>query len=418
MKNFPHQFNDLSKLTKALIVFSQLIADGKDVSDDAIVGTALARAGIYQFRDKTLSIENALIKERQKPPSNQGTRTAARELRRFFRLLGFSTDSLDISKFGNTLLEAEDSETGNLIWRMAMLDLALPDNVGRVSHPYRILLKMVEERPGIQKSFLALAFEPVDDSDEELKRMLKYVDADNLSQTIRDIDATDSLMKNAIKILPPIAIQLGDIREDGQLCYRELPELLPVTRELNRRPKQKITSFRPSRVVDSSQIAPIPTPNENAKQIDPEQQMASMMEGAEALRERTDRHQIIVKKFAALCENAGFTLREDPFDCLAISPTNPSSILAEIKTLSGDPSDERHQLQRALAQLIYYSAFNLPSSIEMSKVIKVAIFESKIADAHIALLSELSIGVLWVQGNEFNGSRNTLDLLHELRITH
>lgn len=297
-----------------------------------------------------------------------------------------------------------------------MLDLALADSASRVSHPYRILLKMVEERPGIQKPLLALAFEPVDDSDEELNRVLAYVDANNLSQTTRDIDATNSLMKNAIKILPPIAVQLGDVIEDGQSCYRELPQLPPVTSESSQKPIQQITSLRPSRVVDSSQIAPIPTSNKDAKQIDPEQQIASMMEGAETLRERTERHQIIVQKFAALCEDAGFTLQENPFDCLAVLPTNQSSILAEIKTLSGDPSDERYQLQRALAQLIYYSAFNLPDSIEGTKVFKVAIFESKIADSHIALLLELSIGVLWVQDNKFNGSKNALDLLQELGI--
>ena len=51
MKNFPHQINQLLKLTRALGVFGRLIEAKLNVDDDGIVGDALARAGVYTFRN-------------------------------------------------------------------------------------------------------------------------------------------------------------------------------------------------------------------------------------------------------------------------------------------------------------------------------------------------------------------------------
>lgn len=51
MKNFPHQINQLPRLTNALGVFARLIEKKHDVDDDGVVGDSLARAGVYTFRN-------------------------------------------------------------------------------------------------------------------------------------------------------------------------------------------------------------------------------------------------------------------------------------------------------------------------------------------------------------------------------
>lgn len=42
MRNFPHQVNQIHKIKGALQVASQLIAEGRDVGDDGVLGYAVA----------------------------------------------------------------------------------------------------------------------------------------------------------------------------------------------------------------------------------------------------------------------------------------------------------------------------------------------------------------------------------------
>src|SRR5947209_8921079 len=105
----------------------------------------MARAGVYGFRDKTLDIEEALELEAQKEPGNQGTRTFARDLRRFFVLTGCigtaQSSQLHVTKFGKELLNTgSGSPEQRFMWRSAMQSIALTDEQGRVAHPYAILL--------------------------------------------------------------------------------------------------------------------------------------------------------------------------------------------------------------------------------------------------------------------------------------
>ncbi len=79
MKNFPHQFNDLGKLTGALGVLNVLQGSKQSVADDGVFGEALANAGIYTFRGLG-SVADRLAAEKLKPTGNQGFRTAAREM--------------------------------------------------------------------------------------------------------------------------------------------------------------------------------------------------------------------------------------------------------------------------------------------------------------------------------------------------
>jgi hypothetical protein len=52
LKNFPHQVNDLGKLTSALNVANVLIGSKKSIGDDGVFGEALAHAGVYSKRKR------------------------------------------------------------------------------------------------------------------------------------------------------------------------------------------------------------------------------------------------------------------------------------------------------------------------------------------------------------------------------
>ena len=80
MKNFPHQFNNLSKLRAALKAIEAIIEQGDDVDSDEVLGKELAKTGVYTFRDKKLGVEQALALEKKKARASRGTETAARDI--------------------------------------------------------------------------------------------------------------------------------------------------------------------------------------------------------------------------------------------------------------------------------------------------------------------------------------------------
>ena len=426
MKNFPHQISDLFRLTSGFQVFADLEQQGKDLNDDQVVGISLARAGVYTFRAKHRTLDESLQLELEKTRSNRGTNTAARDLRRMFILAGFlqqrENGTLTVSEQGRQLLvmnAADRKAELLLLWGKALREMPLRGASNRISHPYRILLRLVEARPGIVKRYLALALEAEDDSDEEFSRLLELVDQQDWSVTLQAIGVTEYSAQNAIKILPAMAEQIGDIVREGDACYPgsvgaeigqlTVDEILGVPPADRRRPP-----VRRHRPVTVQEIASFGTSEEGPRVR--ERDLAAVEEGIEQRRERTDRHQRLVQDFAHLCEDAGFGLVEDPFDCLAVG-TQGQSILAEIKTLSGELADERNQVQHALAQLNYYEFFDLPVELVGGhRIIRLAVFEAEIATEHQQFLEHHQVGVVWRTADGFAGTADTLASLRGLSI--
>ena len=218
VKAFPHQFNQLDKLTEALELLNIMKADNRNVVDDKELGSELARYGIYNFRNLVTSVEDRLKVEMQKAPGDQGFRTAARDIRRFFKLSGLVTSTWNLAPRGREILDAKGRKyLRDALWRQAMIDLRLPDSDGNISHPYRFLLKLVGDYPGIQTKKLLLAFEAHDDSPEEYARISSMVPL-SFEDIVAKMDVTKSSAANAIKILPAIAEQVGDI-ERSRHCF-------------------------------------------------------------------------------------------------------------------------------------------------------------------------------------------------------
>jgi len=427
MKNFPHQMNDLFRLTRGLQVFAELEQQGTDLSSDEVVGVSLARAGVYTFRAKDKTLDEALELELAKPRSSRGTHTAARDLRRIFLLCGFLKEGVDggltVSETGNRLVELHSAERKAellLMWGGALREMPLEDLGGSVSHPYRILMRLVDARPGIAKRYLALALEAEDDSEGEFRRVLELIDRGDWDSTLQAIGATQYSANNAVKILPAMAQQIGDIVTEGEACYPgslgaeigqfTVGEVLGTAQ----RDGSRVPSRR-HRSVTARQIAP-PISDETAATRVEEHDLAAIQNGIEERRERTNRHQSLVQEFASLCENAGLKLFEYPFDCLAVGAEGPS-ILAEVKTLSGVFNDERSQVQRALAQLDYYEFFDLPEEcVADHQIIRLAVFESEVLSKHQQFLAHHGVSVIWHTGDGFAGSSETEAILQALGV--
>lgn len=420
MKNFPHQFSDVTRLSNGLVVFINLHDDGQDVANDEVVGIALAQAGVYTFRDRNLSLDEAIRNELQKPRAQRGTHTAARDLRRIFILLGFITNQLEPTEIGRELANVANGneiERVKFIWRSALDEMALADTEGNFSHPYQMLMRLVENRPGINKKYLALALEALNDSDEEFNRIIAFVDQDDFENTLRILEISEASAANAVKILPAIAEQLGDIVQDGEQCYPgidydEIENLaVEAVREITvseRRPARR------HRNVNADQIAPLAQPEQNNAGREPEQYLAGIRAGIEQRRERTAKHQTLVREFAARCASAGFTLMEDPFDCLAISAN--AVFLAEMKTLDGSRVDEKEQVQQAFAQLEYYCYFDLPENVDRQQTILIAVFDREISQGHQDFLESKNICASWKTGETFSGTTQTVRYLQGIGI--
>lgn len=150
------------------------------------------------------------------------------------------------------------------------------------------------------------------------------------------------------------------------------------------------------RKVDYTNIAAF-NPSDEDDDNDDKNKTFDLSSGILKRKKRTERHQDIVKLIALDLARAGYSLYENPVDCLA-TKEKYDSLLFEIKTLDGTISDERKQVQKAFVQLFYYEEFNIRNYTE-EKVKKIAVFENQISDEHILFFKKNGINVYWIDNN-------------------
>lgn len=399
MKNFPHQFNDLDKLFDALSVIRDLIVEEQSLTDD-IFGERLTRAGIYTYRGRTLSIDEYLEIENRKDRSNRGYLTVARDIRRLFQLLGFITLSEtregELSLNAIQLLSSESDEDKKERWRDSFMQLSLDLN-GGISHPYRILLKLSQDRPGLETSKLMLALEANDDSAEEYDRILGLVDL-GFEEIIATIDTTTSVARNAVKILPGVADQLGDIVRQNNRAYptsqiiitedeitTEVPEVSPERREA--------VQFRP---VNADNLAQDPQFNAvTSASID-------LTEAIRIRQQRHTQHQTIVRTIGQFCAMRGLVLYEGKYDCFATN-NNQINCLFEIKTITDNKSDQEKQIVKGVGQLKYYKYSIVQQRMRIQNDVReYLVLSKKPRQEFIFFCRQEGINVVWVDGDNFS----------------
>lgn len=413
MKNFPHQFNDLTKLTAALNVVSVLHGQKEDVDDDGVFGQALAEGGIYTFRNLTTSVADRIKLEAQKPLGSQGFRTAARDIRRFFRiadLIGDPGQNYPLTPRGKELLAAAgNAALRNALWREALLQLKLENEDGSHSHPYRILLRLVADRPGIDTGKLLLALEAVDDSQEEFARIIG-LSALDYDEIVRRIGVGESNARNAVKILPAIAEQVGDIRRDRGRTY-PTSVVISTEDEMFQEVDESYGADDPvlPNAVSPEDISAIPnfsgTPGASF----------DLTAAIQMRKKRTVEHHLAVQSIAALANGAGFNTYENPYDCLAFDDAR-GGLLIEVKTLDGSRADERRQSEKALGQLRGYRHFNLPADVKRHPIIDIIAYASPPSPGIVQFAQANSIKPTWLDGDHWltNGADgNTTDFRPE-----
>lgn len=392
MKNFPHQINQLPRLNDALGVFVALIDGARDVDDDGVVGDALARARVYTFRNTSgRSVETLLRAEHRKDPDSQGTRTSARELRRFFRMLGFITrDDNDVwhaETSARTLLSLTkpvDRPQMHELWRRSLLDLALKDDSG-TSHPYRILLRLVANLPGMPKPYSGLGLEAKDDSAGEFARITAIASRANPIKTMDEL-AGKHMARNSIKILPSLAEQLGDIVDvKGRLTITSrvadvLFDVRPAdnpedaVRSLARRP------FVPRRRQIGGSRRGAARSGVSTRRYDPD------LIGA-----RFDAHEDCLDRFSQKFPRKLEQLQA-VYDLLIVG-RNKALLLVEAKTIR---NDERSQVRIGLGQLYYYEHFDVEPLYPKQKIYRLLLTDRPVSADLCDFLTRCKVGVAWV----------------------
>ena len=394
MKNFPHQFNDLTKLFNALAVAKELVRNEIPLTDENF-GEQLTRQEIYTYRDNALSIDEFLAREQNKPASNQGYLTVSRDIRRFFELLGFIKVFPDktarLSPAANQLLKTTMENIRRELWKNSLLQLGLEGTDGEVSHPYRILLKIVNTFPGIETSKLMLALEAENDSEEEFER-ISNLSQRTIEQIITDTGTTESMAANAVKILPGIAEQLGDIERTINRAY-PIGQLVITEDEITTEEQPARRERANFRETNSGEIARNPNLNIIS---------SVTIDYSEAIRLRQRRlteHQEIVRLLAVVNESCGFQLLEGKFDCLAIK--SDTALLYEVKTILASASDEEKQTVKGVGQLKYYKYSIVQRQMGYANIKEVIVFSSKPDLGIIEFCLAENILVVWRDGNHF-----------------
>ena len=406
MKNFPHQISKIPRLVAALGVFNRLSEVEGDVADDGVYGYALAQAGVYIFRHRSgfSSLEERIEAEKEKDLSDQGARTCARELRRFFIMLGaieLTANKYRVTNIGTLILTAGDRMDVKVIdiWRDCLRNIIVEDESG-ISHPYYILLKLVNDFPGIERKRLALALEASNDSDEEYLRIYNLANREAWDGAI---NASKYQQANAVKILPALAIQTLDISETNGMLYPLNP--VPPTTQYDTRIR-----FAVLRSVNAQKIAAIPTLQDDETEAEPT--IVNFTSTISLIRDRTIRHQQLVKKIAQILERSGYELSENPMDCLA-TKQSLDTILIEAKTIGDNKTDEGKQVRLSLGQLTYYENFYVDSQ---DPIIKIAFFDAKISNAHIDYLQKYDCYTLWYFDNSISGSIKAIEFFTTLGV--
>ena len=396
MKNFPHQFNDLKKLFNALAIAKKLVDSDTPLLDENF-GRQLTREGIYTYRDRSLSIDEYLEREQKKPAANRGYLTVSRDIRRFFELLGFLTVFPDkkakLNPAAKQLLGTESADLRKELWKNAMLQLGLEGTDGEISHPYRILLKIVNTFPGIETPKLMLALEAENDSEEEFERISALAQL-SINEIIQETGTSASMAANAIKILPGIAEQLNDIERISNRVY-PVGHIIVTEDEISTEegpdvPQKEHVAFKQ---VTSGDIAKDPIINVvSSVSID-------LSNAIKIRQNRLAEHQEIVRLLAILNEKCGFRLFEGKFDCLGIK--GDAALLYEVKTILESAIDQEKQTVKGVGQLKYYKFSIVGKQMGISNIKEMLVFSRKPGSELIEFCTAENVAVIWREGDSF-----------------
>ena len=316
MKGFPNQISDLKKLAAAVRVIRELVSRGENPRDDGTFGEALVRNRVIGTGHTPKPIEEYLREQKLKTLSNQSFRTTARGLRELFVILGLIRDDngvLALTSRGEVVSNFAGRDLDDDViaaWRRIIRDMEHEGGDEESSHPYQVLLRLVARRPGISRAYCALALEAKDDSETELKRILKLSKLSE-EEILEKLGVTPTNWDNAKKILPSFAEQLGDVVKDGHSFFlSDSPGTHTSSQEDHPKSPKKRTRIRVPRSsssVTSKSIAQAGTVESFDEKDDTDEPTISaekLKARKKKLRSRLKRHNLIVQSVAEKLEDS------------------------------------------------------------------------------------------------------------------
>lgn len=384
MRNFPHQFARIRRFSEALGVYDKAVLDGVRVDDDEQLGLVFARNNVYQFRGHPADIERRIAEERRKPKANRGMETAAREMRRTFSLLGLIGGDGRLTELGSAIRNEEGvagvTSRSKLFWHFAFWNLTLDQPN---YHPYQMLLRLARERGPLRKYQMTLCLEAADDSEAEFSRVAGLLSLPE--GQLRDrCGASEAAFENNQKVLPAIAVDLGDLAKSGDDEYvfhpRDMvpvPAIVPAAARSARRERPRAIA---TRQIEGSGRA--------TYEVDTDMSA-----------DRRNRHEALVDQLKIRFE--AFQPNEIPgaYD-LVISAGN-RRIMFEVKTIEGD---QYRQVLAAVGQLFFYKFEHSAGGRETSLMIAV----DRPVDPRLQdFVTTLDIGLIVFFGTEVHYMTNT-----------
>jgi len=423
MKNYPNQVSSLDRMRGALRTIQSLHSlarsDGRpglmDPLDDGDFGYEAARRRIYTFRGlvdaSDADIEARIKSDLAKPSGSQGARTFAREARRTLRDMGWIDAHAAVTDQGEDFLATTPASPEERAYlTKGLMNIAVTDDEGRVSHPVRIMLKLLAYKPSGARAGLELALEARDDSPEEYERIKRLYDlSPDERRKVHLI--SDTQRANAVKVFPSLARTAGLVVEGPGRLYSITPDGKSILNTVQNGSHEHIVSSQNAkkvmghRVTSKSVAMKLPTAVPKALSVE-EQVLARIR-----LHERTIDHQQLVKDMARFIGDESGSFYEDPFsfDLIWVPRGNGPLVLFEMKTVR---DDESAQAVRALGQLAYYGHFKIPFTQRDRKLVKAAVFDRRIGDSMIDFLSREGIAVVTVlDGIALPLNSNAIDLV-------
>lgn len=387
LRNFPHQVNQIPRLRQALAKADQLLSEGLNIADNGVYGYSLARARICPFeglRDPTPDeLEQRILVEQQKPAGSQGARTFARELRRTFLLLGFLRTSIEgpweLTELGQRIVSLDNppDPEGTALWQDALLHLCLVDRLGRnAMHPAKNMLRIVAAQPDVDKKWLAFALDMLDDSDEELERVLQLIRETDFDDARQAVGASKNESANAVKILPSLLKQTGLISIKAARCSVTPPgahvltavgeETIAAAPARGRIRRRRRSGYEVGSGADVKEV----DRDEGGVRTDEEQ-----VHSAQRLSERTRNHQALVRRVVdSLRKVENIRCSDDAYDVICRDMTDKGIVLIEAKTIR---EDGLNQARLAVGQLLFYEYFDAEPEAGGKGVTKVAAFDEE-----------------------------------------
>jgi hypothetical protein len=246
--------------------------------------------------------------------------------------------------------------------------------------------------PNLPKPYSGLSLEAADDSEKEFTRIRQIARRPNPTDTMTAV-AGENMARNAVKILPSLALQLGDLIEtDGALNASptvadavidpgRARQRSAVIKNLVRRPfVPRVRSGRRRRKPTKSGVT--------VRRYDPD-----------LIGERFNDHEDCLDRFSKLFPRKVSRL-EAVYDLLLVF--KKIAMLVEAKTIR---DDERLQIRLAVGQLYYYEHFEIAPLYKGCEIKRLLLTDTPLDRDLCEFLTTLAIGVIWMPpGGTLGGS--------------